>query len=173
MTNVWRRSPGCRSRTPREGVAHVVRAADLLSNAFSGSAQPAIVLQRLVERLHVIDARHATATPWSFYTADVLNPADVQPDRVRPLLRTEYDRLVASGAFDDERVELLVGGAFQLVLEDAGETSRRSWDSIESTSAHRPHSFTARIGTLPTLNTVWDSKGMRSCRATCHAAIGV
>jgi Uma2 family endonuclease len=49
----------------------------------------------------------------------VLNPADVQPDRVRPLLRTEYDRLVASGAFDDERVELLDGMLVTMTPQDA------------------------------------------------------
>ena len=33
----------------------------------------------------------------------------IEPERVRPLKRAEYDRLVALGAFDQERVELLRG----------------------------------------------------------------
>lgn len=32
-------------------------------------------------------------------TGVVLNVADLEPNRVRPLLRSEYDRLVVSGAF--------------------------------------------------------------------------
>ncbi|WP_394847541.1 Uma2 family endonuclease [Pendulispora brunnea] len=34
---------------------------------------------------------------------------DVAPDQIRPLLRVEYDRLVAAGAFEGERLELLRG----------------------------------------------------------------
>jgi Uma2 family endonuclease len=39
----------------------------------------------------------------------MLTDTDLAPDRVRPLLRAEYDRLVDSGAFEEERVELLEG----------------------------------------------------------------
>jgi Uma2 family endonuclease len=39
----------------------------------------------------------------------MLDPKLVAPDRVRPLSRTEYDRMVELGMFDDERVELLRG----------------------------------------------------------------
>jgi Uma2 family endonuclease len=39
----------------------------------------------------------------------MLTDAELAPDRVRPLLRVEYDRLVESGAFEDEKVELLEG----------------------------------------------------------------
>jgi Uma2 family endonuclease len=39
----------------------------------------------------------------------MLTDADLAPDRVRPLLRAEYDRLVESGAFEEERIELLEG----------------------------------------------------------------
>lgn len=35
--------------------------------------------------------------------------AAVPEDRIRPLRRSEYERLVDAGAFDDERVELLYG----------------------------------------------------------------
>lgn len=37
------------------------------------------------------------------------SPASPSPDRLRPLRRVEYDRLVALGAFTGERVELLDG----------------------------------------------------------------
>ena len=39
----------------------------------------------------------------------VLDPALLEPEAPRPLRRSEYDELVAAGAFDDERVELLHG----------------------------------------------------------------
>ena len=35
--------------------------------------------------------------------------ADLEPEKVRPLRRTDYERLVEMGAFADERVELLYG----------------------------------------------------------------
>lgn len=35
--------------------------------------------------------------------------SELAPERVRPLRRVEYERLVAMGAFEDERVELLDG----------------------------------------------------------------
>jgi Uma2 family endonuclease len=35
--------------------------------------------------------------------------ADLAPERVRPLKRTEYETMVAAGLFEDERVELLEG----------------------------------------------------------------
>jgi Uma2 family endonuclease len=33
----------------------------------------------------------------------------IEPDRVRPLLRSEYDRMVQLGLFHDERIELIQG----------------------------------------------------------------
>jgi Uma2 family endonuclease len=39
----------------------------------------------------------------------VLQPAEVAPQEIRPLKRTEYDRLVALGAFGEDRVELIRG----------------------------------------------------------------
>jgi Uma2 family endonuclease len=40
-------------------------------------------------------------------TSDQL--ADIAPERVRPLKRVEFEKMVAEGLFDDERVELLDG----------------------------------------------------------------
>ncbi len=40
--------------------------------------------------------------------------ARLSPDLIRPLRRVEYDRLVESGAFEDERVELLFGRLVQM-----------------------------------------------------------
>jgi hypothetical protein len=54
------------------------------------------------------------------YTGPVLNVADLEPDRVRPLLRGEYDCLVESGAFADERIELLDGLLITTTPQDAG-----------------------------------------------------
>lgn len=39
----------------------------------------------------------------------MLDPVLLAPEKVRPLLRHEYERLVELGAFEDERVELLRG----------------------------------------------------------------
>ena len=43
---------------------------------------------------------------------------DLAPERVRPLRRVEYERLVAEGAFDDERVELLGGVIVEMSPRD-------------------------------------------------------
>jgi Uma2 family endonuclease len=55
----------------------------------------------------------------SWYTSTVPNARDASLDRVRPLYRTEYDRLVEDGAFEDERVELLDGTLFTMNPQDA------------------------------------------------------
>jgi Uma2 family endonuclease len=40
--------------------------------------------------------------------------ADLAPERVRPLKRFEYEKLVDAGVFDDERVELLGGAIVEM-----------------------------------------------------------
>jgi Uma2 family endonuclease len=40
---------------------------------------------------------------------DLLEPAAIAPDRIRPLCFDEYMQLAESGAFDDQKVELLGG----------------------------------------------------------------
>jgi Uma2 family endonuclease len=47
------------------------------------------------------------------------NRADIAPERIRPLLRTEYDRLVESGAFESERLELLDGMLVTMTPQNA------------------------------------------------------
>ena len=47
------------------------------------------------------------------------NIADLAPERIRPLLRTEYDQLVGSGAFETERLELLDGMLVTMTPQDA------------------------------------------------------
>jgi Uma2 family endonuclease len=39
----------------------------------------------------------------------VLDPQQIAPETLRPLRRLEYERLVSTGAFEDERLELLYG----------------------------------------------------------------
>jgi len=39
----------------------------------------------------------------------VLDPAQIAPETLRPLYRAEYDRLVALGTFEGQRIELLRG----------------------------------------------------------------
>lgn len=41
--------------------------------------------------------------------SSMLDPRQLLPERIRPLKRAEYDRLVDLGAFEDERIELLRG----------------------------------------------------------------
>src|ERR1700722_16936975 len=50
----------------------------------------------------------------------VLEPQLLLPERPRPLKRSEYDRLVAMGAFEDERVELLYGTLVAISPQDPG-----------------------------------------------------
>jgi Uma2 family endonuclease len=49
------------------------------------------------------------ALPQAVITSGMLDASLLLPEHPRPLKRTEYDRLVALGAFEDERVELLHG----------------------------------------------------------------
>jgi Uma2 family endonuclease len=49
----------------------------------------------------------------------VLDLATLERHRVRPLLRTEYESLVETGAFADERIELLDGLLITMTPQDA------------------------------------------------------
>jgi Uma2 family endonuclease len=53
----------------------------------------------------------------------VLEPSLILPEKPRPLKRSEYDRLVTMGAFEDERVELLYGTLVAMSPQDPGHTS--------------------------------------------------
>ena len=53
----------------------------------------------------------------------MLEPSLILPETPRPLKRSEYDRLVAMGAFEDERVELLYGTLVAMSPQDPGHTS--------------------------------------------------
>jgi Uma2 family endonuclease len=44
--------------------------------------------------------------------------SDLGPERVRPLKRVEYERLVHEGLFDDERIELLGGVIVEMSPQD-------------------------------------------------------
>jgi Uma2 family endonuclease len=44
----------------------------------------------------------------------VLDPRTIAPERIRPLKRTEYERMVELGLFEDERVELLAGQLIEM-----------------------------------------------------------
>jgi Uma2 family endonuclease len=51
----------------------------------------------------------------------VLSPSDIAvlaPERVRPLQRTEYDRMVAQGLFEGEKLELLRGVLVAMTPQD-------------------------------------------------------
>lgn len=53
----------------------------------------------------------------------MLQPDLILPEKPRPLKRSEYDRLVAMGAFDDERIELLYGTLVAMSPQDPGHTN--------------------------------------------------
>jgi Uma2 family endonuclease len=54
---------------------------------------------------------------------DMLDASLLLPEHPRPLKRKEYDRLVALGAFEDERVELLHGVLVDMSPNDPGHAS--------------------------------------------------
>lgn len=45
----------------------------------------------------------------------MIDPSKIAPDRLRPLRRVEYERLVEIGVFEGERVELLYGMVVEMV----------------------------------------------------------
>lgn len=53
----------------------------------------------------------------------MLEPHLIEPEVSRPLKRSEYDRLVAMGAFEGERVELLYGTLVAMSPQDPAHTS--------------------------------------------------
>lgn len=53
------------------------------------------------------------------YNHVVVSVTDIAPERIRPLLRAEYDQLVERGAFESERVELLEGTLVTMTPQDA------------------------------------------------------
>jgi Uma2 family endonuclease len=53
----------------------------------------------------------------------VLQPTDVAPQKIRPLKRSEYDRLVALGVFEDDRVELIRGNLVTMAPNDPEHAS--------------------------------------------------
>ena len=62
----------------------------------------------------------------------VVSLTDIAPERIRPLLRAEYDQLVEQGAFESERVELLEGALVTMTPQDAAHahTVRRLGESL-------------------------------------------
>jgi Uma2 family endonuclease len=55
-------------------------------------------------------------------SSSMLDLADLAPERIRPLRREEYDRMVDLGLFGDERVELLAG----MLVEMSPQGSRHA-----------------------------------------------
>lgn len=53
----------------------------------------------------------------------MLEPKLIDPEKPRPLKRAEYDKLVAMGAFEDERVELLYGTLVAMSPQDPRHTT--------------------------------------------------
>jgi Uma2 family endonuclease len=56
---------------------------------------------------------------------------DLAPERVRPLKRVEFERLVSEGLFDDERIELVGGVIVEMSPQDtrhAALVERLDWE---------------------------------------------
>ena len=92
--------------------------------------------------------------PTAMSTFDRLS--DLAPERVRPLKRVEYERLVSEGLFDDERIELLGGVIVEMSPQDpqhadtiAGlaELLQRMVSADKHVRAHSP--FAASEDSLP------------------------
>ena len=57
----------------------------------------------------------------------MFDPALVEPDKIRPLSRKEYDRMVELGMFEDERVELLNGMLVTMSPQGWHHSATVSW----------------------------------------------
>lgn len=53
----------------------------------------------------------------------MLDVSQLGPEKVRPLKRVEYDRLVDAGVFNDERVELLYGTVVEMSPQGAARSA--------------------------------------------------
>ena len=57
----------------------------------------------------------------------MLDPSDLAPERIRPLSRREYDRMVDLGMFEDEHVELLRGMLVEMSPQGEHHGSVVAW----------------------------------------------
>jgi Uma2 family endonuclease len=62
--------------------------------------------------------RESTTCYRSVVVSTIDRLSDLAPERVRPLRRVEYERLVAEGLFGDERIELLGGVIVEMSPQD-------------------------------------------------------
>jgi Uma2 family endonuclease len=58
-----------------------------------------------------------------YYNEAMLDAQSVVPERIRPLLRSEYDHLIELGAFADERIELLYGTLVEMSPQGISHSS--------------------------------------------------
>lgn len=65
----------------------------------------------------------------------MFDPRDLSPERVRPLSRVEYDKLVGLGMFDDERVELLRGALVTMSPQGERHSLISQWIAEQLTLA--------------------------------------
>jgi len=88
--------------------------AEELAGACSPRAQ---LWVRVADDVGAAVPEHPTCYP-RFMPSTLDRLPDLGPERVRPLRRVEYERLVAEGAFEDERVELLGGVIVEMSPRD-------------------------------------------------------
>jgi len=71
--------------------------------------------------------RHAETRESHAMLDPMFDPALLRPERVRPLLRREYEELIRLGAFEDERVELLRGVLVEMSPQGEPHSRITAW----------------------------------------------
>jgi len=74
----------------------------------------------------------------------MLDPALLAPERVRPLKRREYERLVELGVFEDERIELLRGVLVEMSPQGEPHSMISAWFAQRLIRALHPQRFETR-----------------------------
>ena len=64
---------------------------------------------------------------------EMFEPALLRPNKIRPLLRDEFEQLVNMGAFEDERVELLRGQLVTMSAQEEPHARICAWFATELT----------------------------------------
>ena len=66
---------------------------------------------------------------------DMLDPHEIAPERIRPISRTEYERMVGVGLFEQEHVELLHGTLIEMSPQGGHHATVCAWLSQRLTLA--------------------------------------
>ena len=72
----------------------------------------------------------------------MIDLADLAPERIRPLRRAEYDRLIELGCFEDEKIELL--GGVLVAMSPQGLPGRGRPGLLEAATTASQHQQTTQ-----------------------------